>query len=504
MKPAYCPARLFAGDSGKWRRWGEAVLRGLVLAVLVGAAGLVSAQAAAASNPASVAAPDTVSATVDQEPEASDSQPSHPETEQTAPGPAPASASVKEPVPRIVGIEVIGNRRTRARIIEQEMTLHVGDLATPAQIERSRRAIMDLGLFESVDTRLLPAPGGVIMQIEVNEKIYVLPIPRLDRNADGDITQGLDLRFDNLAGLNQRLKLSYKHKKYAALDVVQKQASVDYSYPRMLGSAYRIDASFERSTIPESTVNQSELAISAEEYQHRSIYGRIMVSRLLQRTGPSLGWSIGGGVVWRQEKTTALQGAAVPSGTTGNAYGVLFSLSYYGVHDLLYSRRGVSYGYDLDIGGAFTASDYAYARHTFYYRRYQPLGDVANRNLNLNLQLGLSAGKLFGAQAYALGGSSSLRGYESGFTSGAAYVLANVEYLTPIFGQRSLRLALFTDVGNTYPSNRAIDLTDLRLGGGIGLRWRVKSFVNVNLRLDVAYGDAAVSPEIYAGTRAPF
>jgi len=412
----------------------------------------------------------------------------------------PAAATLQ---PTIVAIEISGNDTTRRRVILQEMLVKPGEPADPVRIAQSRQAIMNLGLFRSVDTELLPAAGGQVLKVIVREKHYFLPLPRLDRNSDGDITYGFDVRADNLGGLNQRLKLSRKTKNYGDNSGTERSTSLDYSYPRMFGTAYQLDVSANRAHLPDVTLTDATSATTGT-YSHRSAEAKVALSRWLNVRGPSRGWRFGGGMIWRRQQYEPLSGVAVPGRYAGDTYGVLASVSYYDVRDLLFTRAGVSYGYDLEAGGQFTGSDYAYLRHTLYYRRYMPVSSLPYRNINVNLQLGLSTGRLFNGDAFALGGADSLRGYESSVISGKAFVLANVEYLTPIFGQRALRGAMFVDVGNAYPENRAVDLTDLHVGGGLGLRWKLKTFVNVDLRLDVAYANRLDGIKVYAGTKAPF
>jgi len=101
-------------------------------------------------------------------------------------------------------IRFLGNDTTRPEIMLQEMLVRVGEPVDPARIEQSRQAIMDLELFKSVKAELLAAPPGPVLQITVDEKIYFLPIPKLNRSDDG-VGYGAQLRFDNLAGLNQKL-----------------------------------------------------------------------------------------------------------------------------------------------------------------------------------------------------------------------------------------------------------------------------------------------------------
>jgi outer membrane protein assembly factor BamA len=116
----------------------------------------------------------------------------------------------------------------------------------------------------------------------------------------------------------------------------------------------------------------------------------------------------------------------------------------------------------------------------------------------------LSNERILNEDNFKLGGSSSLRGYESNTLTGNSFIALNVEYLAPLLGYYPLRGVAFVDVGNAYPGNSDIRLSDLKTGAGLGLRWNIKSFVKVDLRLDVAYGFDSGKTRVYAASRQMF
>ena len=97
-----------------------------------------------------------------------------------------------------------------------------------------------------------------------------------------------------------------------------------------------------------------------------------------------------------------------------------------------------------------------------------------------------------------------MRGYENGSISGNAFTQANIEYLHQISGYKQLRAVLFADIGNAYPGPLEIDLTEQKVGVGVGLRWRVQTFVDLTLRVDVAYGLEEGTQKNYLTTSVPF
>ena len=225
---------------------------------------------------------------------------------ESANGPSLARGPRLDPIGEI---RFAGNKTTKPQILLQEMLVRVGDPADAALIEQSRQAIMDLGLFKSVRAELLPADErGRVLLITVKEKYYILPIPKLNRNDENDIGYGAQLRFDNLAGLNQRLKITYEIEKADTSSSGEQEVfSVVYSYPRMFGSAYSLEVVGGRTSYPIDVLAADGTTVDAS-YQQNTNEAGFTVSRWLHLIGPSRGWQLGGGLVWRDRRYQHLLG----------------------------------------------------------------------------------------------------------------------------------------------------------------------------------------------------
>jgi len=81
------------------------------------------------------------------------------------------------------------------------------------KIELCRQAIMDINLFKSVIIEEQIEKSGVILQVTVDEKFYILPLPTLSRSNGGDISYGAYIKWYNMFGMNYTFKLSGKVKK---------------------------------------------------------------------------------------------------------------------------------------------------------------------------------------------------------------------------------------------------------------------------------------------------
>lgn len=396
-------------------------------------------------------------------------------------------------------IRFVGNDTTRPEIMLQEMTIEVGDEVDVARIEESRQAIMNLGLFKEVSAELQQEVQGTVLLITVDEKWYILPIPRVGAKPDGEADYGLELRLDNLFGLNQRLKLLYLNKESLTDDKpLKREMSVGYTYPRMFGTPYQLDAS---AGVVRQKIKLLEGDVETGSYLYDNKTLKLGLYRWHNERGPSRGLRYGGGVGLQRHDYSELVGSASDYADRDNAYlnGVI---EYVDMQEEKYRRKGEVYGYNVEVGMP-QWGDYSYHKHLLSYRRYLPL-DKSRANLNYRIQLGLANSAAFGGQSYALGSSTSLRGYEGDYVTGNAMALVNVEYLYPLTGSRQLRGVVFVDAGNAYPGVEEADLLDLKAAVGLGLRWKFQLFVDVTLRADFAWGLESKEQMTYLDTSTVF
>ena len=127
--------------------------------------------------------------------------------------------------PIVIGkIEVFGNKKTKKTIILREMTISVGDVLDPEdlemEVERSRRNILNTNLFIYVNADYELHKNSIRICIDVQERLYLLPLPIIyladrsfnewwyNRNRDlSRIIYGIQLNHTNLSGNGNHLKL---------------------------------------------------------------------------------------------------------------------------------------------------------------------------------------------------------------------------------------------------------------------------------------------------------
>lgn len=94
--------------------------------------------------------------------------------------PALGQVATVDPVLRITGIAISGNRVTKERIILRELLVHEGDSLTASlfyeRLERSRQNLVNTGLFNTVAVApLFIDMSTVVVQVTVNERWYLWP-----------------------------------------------------------------------------------------------------------------------------------------------------------------------------------------------------------------------------------------------------------------------------------------------------------------------------------------
>jgi outer membrane protein assembly factor BamA len=394
-------------------------------------------------------------------------------------------------------IALQGNDKTKRRTIVQELFFTEGERVSERDIERSRQAVMDLGLFKSVHTSLEEMEQGHRLIIRVNEKRYWLVLPKLSRSGDGDWAYGAQLKVDNLGGLNQELDLSYRRKDLKDADVEQEdRLKFEYNVPRIFGSFFdvNLDARMEQREIDE------ERDGAEGQYDQQRDFLRLTISRWLRDKGPSRGWFLSGGLQIEDYEHEYLGGDPTLYFDT-RVVTFRGAIRNRDVRDLLYNRRGRDFGYEINLATDTLESERSFVRHFLYYRRYREITPRQYTNLNYQLRLGVCTASIFGEPCYSLGGSKSLRGHSRDSVEGDAFVIGNVEALTPVFDHRSLRAVVFADIGDAEESLSDLNFSDLNYSVGFGLRWKLKSFVRTDLRIDFArgFGDDGES-KVYAST----
>ncbi len=396
-------------------------------------------------------------------------------------------------------IVFIGNDTTQESVILREMYISVGDIVDYNKIEKSIQGIMDLGLFKTV-TYFIQENSSVTDSTELNtelvitvdEKIYFLIIPRI-KLRNNQLGIGIQLKWDNVFGLNHRFKWLVE-KKGETENIKEFRNRLNYNYTNILGSNYSLNLYL----VNENTVDQQT------DLSYRNRIDDVLEVRLfkwLNNTSKARGKyvSIGAGTRYRTHET--LTGNFIDDATVNF---IAFTLGSKKIHSFAYNREGKHYGYDMEISDSAIGSDSNYIKNLVFYRSYYTFDSRPGENLNIQAQIGYSTDDVLGDKAFKLDYRNDLRGYEKDSLQGNSMLLLNIEYMMAFDNYPTLRYLGFIDIGNTYDSFGDVKNDLFKTGLGMGIRWKVDFFVNVDLRFDIGYGLDDENYQFTFGTRHAF
>jgi len=397
-------------------------------------------------------------------------------------------------------IQYRGNEVTQPSVLNREIYINPGDEFNEALIEKSRQAIMDLGLFKWVRYYLEENytegnAGEQVYKINVvfivKEKHYLLVIPRL-KVVDNEFFYGLQFQGDNLFGLNHSARMLLQDRGSTA-GIDENRFSLRYFYTNVNNSNYNLNFLI----LAENDVDESAGLIDRQDDSFQ-----IGIIRWLNARGRNRGWFAGGSAKRQQRFNEDIISAVNSENIDATILGV--DVGYKNTNDFEYSRGGKAYGYQLEWSGSSIDSDAQFTKHLFYYRSYYSIENQPASNLNVQMKFGHANDKILGEYAFTLGGSDDLRGYEKNRFKGNTLFVTNIEYMFPQKNRPIIRYVTFVDVGNTYDQLDDVLHEPLNVGAGVGLRWKIRSLVKIDLRADVAYGFTDDDYKFSFGTRHTF
>ena len=379
--------------------------------------------------------------------------------------------------PRVEAIRYVGNEVTREQVLAHELTIAVGAPADPIELERSRQAVLDLGLFREVN--VLTAPGkanGVVVTVQVREKRFLLVLPRIDTSSDKEVSYGAQLRWSNVGGRNHRLSLTAAQGKFPneRRRERERELAIAYFAPRLGGSDWgtSLRAQHVERVTPADGGNYDE---TFDRFEALAVYD-------LTEGRPRRGWTVGGGLLLEKQRTDG-ELAPPPDGTAIALVGTaVFNNLRYHVH----SETGRKFTARLQGAGADFGSDYGYGRFEANYFESRRWGQREHQTWHLLGGIAHRSGGPDSRNEFTLGGSGRLRGYESDFLEGDSSYYGSVEFLRPL-GRDWLRGVAMIEVGGTDNDREGLRSGSPYADVALGVRIRLPWFVEVEVELGVAY-----------------
>lgn len=410
--------------------------------------------------------------------------------------------------------------KTREFIITREFESQPGDVFNQQQIQRDLQRAFALGIFE--DLRISLNPGQDPRQVDVIVNVIERNTGSLAAGVGFSSASGIfgsaSFQEQNLGGNNHRLG--------AEVQIGERQLLFDVSFtdPWIATDPYRTSYTvnaFARQNI--SLIFDGGDTIvelpNEERPRVRRIGGGVTFSRPLDEWLGLDDWRASLGLQYQNISIRDVDGTLSPIDEFGND----LSFSGTGTDDLLtvqlsalQDRRNnplvptsgsvlrLSTEQSVPVGSGSILLNRLRGSYSFYIpvritdftagcRLDNPTPNDCPQTLAFNVQAGTVLGDLPPYEAFSLGGTDSVRGYDSGEVgSGRSFVLATAEYRFPIFS--IINGALFVDFGSDLgtaddvPGSPAEIRDKPGTGFGYGVGIRLQSPIG-QIRVDYGFND---------------
>ncbi len=400
--------------------------------------------------------------------------------------------------------------RTREYIITRELELKPGQIFNRTTVQRDLQRVFGLGLFEDVNVSLNPGedPRKVIVTVNVDEKNSGSVGAGAGFSTSSGLFGSLSYQQQNLGGNNQDLGAEFQ--------IGERELLFDLRFtdPWIGGDPYRtsytVNAFRRRTTSLIFDGGENEVRLPNDDRPRiLRLGGGVNFTRPLSKDPLRKSeWTASAGLEYQRVSIRDQDGNLSPQDELGND----LSFSGDGTDDLLTLQAGavrdrrndplrptdgslVRFGVEQSV--PIGSGNILLSRVRGSYSRYFPVKFINFSNgpqaLAFNIQGGTVFGDLPPYEAFLLGGSNSVRGYDEGdLGSGRSFVQATAEYRFPVFS--IVGGALFFDVGtdlgsgNNVPGDPAGVRGKSGSGFGYGLGVRVQSPLGP-IRIDYGFTD---------------
>ncbi|HEY9737380.1 MAG TPA: BamA/TamA family outer membrane protein [Trichocoleus sp.] len=377
--------------------------------------------------------------------------------------------------------------RTRDFIITREFSTQPGAVFNQQQIEQDLQRVFGLGIFDDVRLSLEPGqddPREVDVVVNVTERNTGSVAAGVGFNFTGDLFGTVSYRQDNFGGNNQKFSAE------AQLSSRDLLFDVSFTDPWIAGDPYRtsytVDAFARRAINLNFDGGPIEVNLpNGDEVRVRRIGTGVSFSRPLGN-----GWTASLGTQYQNVSTRNFSGGLESFDARGNPltqsaveggggvddlWTVNFSTSLDQRNDAFNPTSGsllrLSTEQSIPLGGGSIFMNRVRAGYSYYIPVSFINFSEGPQALAFNVQAGTVLGELPPYEAFSLGGTNSVRGYDEGaIGSGRNYLQATVEYRFPLFSfvGGAAFIDAGTDLGSGFSIPGAPGPTRGKPGSGLG------------------------------------
>lgn len=361
-------------------------------------------------------------------------------------------------------LEITGNEKTKEFVIRRELTMASGDVLNMNKLKTDLWKILNLGFFDEVVPHFEPTedPDVVDIKIEVKERKTGTAAVGAGYGSSG-LMGYVEIAENNFRGVGQSLNLRTQ------FGTKEDMFEFGFSEPR-LGSkklsfdinVYNINYKYDKEDGTDDTAPRSGVSRGADIRLGRPLTDYTRAYAKYRNTNYT-------------PKTDGVYGDPV------RIRSLIFSL-YNNTADHPYNpTTGWRNTLTSEFAGNFLGGDKDFIKLEQESSRYFKVRK--GHTLAVRLSTGYGFGDLPDIDKFRVGGAETLRGYDTFAFNGNKKLLGNAEYRFKLAD--NLQGVVFTDAGYAWKQEEKVNLNDVKVGAGVGLR--IDTPIGM-IRLDYGWG----------------
>jgi len=398
---------------------------------------------------------------------------------------------------RLEKIVIEGNDKTKEKVITREIDIKSGDLFNFEIARKSLQKIYNLGYFEDVSMKLEPGSeeDTIVLVIKVIEKNTGKFGIGAGYNSEEGLMGFASYEEKNLFGGGQKVQ--------AKIELGGRTTyKLSFLEPWVANTPTSFGFEVYDTTSKEEEEEEGEVI---SEYEEARLGGKLIFGRRISD-------AINLGLELKTEKVTynLVSGSSLPDDSDEGLTNSLTPTLTYDTRDNVFNPSSGLYGnISIEKAGGFLGGDYDFTKYNLTLSTYistkivEEVVDIrAIEKITDKLSKGVVALRAIGGIAdtslpsfaeYKVGGMNTVRGYDFGEFSGDKSLVFNAEYRLPL--SDNFQAVLFADWGNTWDIGESIDVSDLKFGKGIGIRFDTPIGP---IRLDYGIGEEGIGQTYFS------
>jgi outer membrane protein insertion porin family len=380
-------------------------------------------------------------------------------------------------------INIKGNTRTRDEVLRREIRQMESAWFSASKVKLSKDRLQRLGYFDDVGIQTKPVAGSadqVDVDVSVKEKASGSIMAGLGYGQTSGLTFSGSINQSNFLGTGKRVGLALNTSEintlyqlsvtnpYYTVDGVSRGFNLSYretDYKQAGGAHYTTNVATAGVSfgIPVNETDRINFAFDVEDIELNPGVGVVdEITQFIRDNGDQY-LNLKGTFGWSRNST----------------------------NHSTFPTQGVKQSLSGEF--SFPGSDLEYYKLGYNHKQYFP---ITEGGMTLAIKLDLGFGDAYGDttelpyyEKYYAGGTKSVRGFKDYSLGprghygtvetdqpigGGLKTVGNLELYVPppfSFGEQSLRLSAFIDVGNVYKDVDSFDADELRASAGVALVW---------------------------------